>query len=97
MVSDEHDKIDRGERAARLLEDPLLVEALGALEGNALARLKSADVNDEKTLRTLVMGLQACSGLRRRLELVVRDGREALDKLDKQSDSTLRRALRRII
>jgi hypothetical protein len=76
---DEIDKITRGHQAQRLTEDPLLQECLLGLENNAITRLRAADVNDTKTLQTLVMGLQAASGFRRQLEMIARDGLNALE------------------
>jgi hypothetical protein len=76
---DDFDKITRGHQAQRLLDDEFLQECIGALELNAMSRLRAADVNDTKTLQTLVMGLQAASGFRRQLEMVARDGLTALE------------------
>lgn len=91
------DKITRGQAAQRLLEDELLKESLGSLENNALYRLRTADVNDTKTLQTLVMGLQAASGLRRQLEIVASDGIQALEKADAEAKlSPFQRQIRRV-
>lgn len=72
--------ISRGQAAQRLLEDPLLVESMEMLETGAIARLRAADVNDTKTLQTLVMGLQAVSGFRSALSNVLHTGRQALEQ-----------------
>lgn len=92
----EIDRVARGEHAERLLEDELLNESLSLLEQHAMSRLKAADVNDTKTLQTLVMGLQAASGFRRQLELAVRDGADALEKAEKQANSPFRRMVSKV-
>jgi hypothetical protein len=79
---EEIDKITRGHQANRLLEDDFLQECIGTLEQHAISRLRAADVNDTRTLQTLVMSLQAASGFRRQLEMVARDGLTALEHSD---------------
>lgn len=74
------DLITRGHAAQRLLEDPLLIEALDLLEQGAIARLRAADVNDTKTLQTLVMGLQSASGFRGALQNVLHSGKLAAEE-----------------
>jgi hypothetical protein len=76
--TDNAELISRGHQAQRLLEDPLLVESLDILERGAIERLRAADVNDTKTLQTLVMGLQATNGFRSALQNVLITGKNAL-------------------
>lgn len=90
------DQIDRGIAAQRLLDDELLKEALDTLENHAMARLKMADVNDTKTLQTLVMGLQAASGFRRQLDLALRYGEEAIKNAEKEAQSPVLRTLKKL-
>lgn len=79
------------------MEDELLQETLDSLESRAVARLRAADVNDTKTLQTLVMSLQACSGLRRQIELVAQDGIAAFEKSEAEANlSPFRRQIKKI-
>lgn len=94
---DQHDKIDRGHQAARLLEDPLLRECLDVLETHAVGRLKACNVNDTATLQTLVLGLQAASGLRSQLSLVATSGRDALKRADEEAERARISPFRRVI
>jgi hypothetical protein len=93
------DKITRGHQAERLLDDPLMKECFAILESNAVSRLKASDVNDTKTLQTLVMGLQAASGFRRNLEMIARDGATAIEQEEEKQPelSTIRRIARHFV
>lgn len=91
------EKIERGHTAQRLLEDPLLQECLAALENGSVARIKAADVNDTKTLQTLVMGLQAASGFRRQLEMIARTGKDAMERADEKAQTERISPFRRVI
>lgn len=92
---DDIDQITRGHAAQRLLEDPLLVETLDALESYTVSRLKGCDVNDAKTLQTLVLSLQAASGFRGQLQTVMSNGRAALEREDQKVEEGLLAPLRR--
>lgn len=78
------DLISRGEAAARLLDDPLLKETLEMLEAGAVQSLRACDVNDTKTLQTLVMGLQAVGGFRGALESVMRTGSNKKEQIEQE-------------
>ena len=85
---------DQGARAEALLRDEVLLQAMDDLKQSAIDRLLGADVNDGKTLCTLVMSLQSVSALRRRLEIVAVYGREALEKQEQQRKETLMQRVR---
>ena len=88
--------IARGHAAQRLLEDPLIVETLDALESYTVSRLKGCDVNDSKTLQTLVLSLQAASGFRGQLQTVLSNGRAALEREDQRAEEGILAPLRRV-
>ncbi len=67
----------RGERARQLLEDTLLVEALDAIERDAVDSLAAARLSDGQALIEHAGRLQAVRLFRQELQSVVTTGRLA--------------------
>lgn len=59
--------IERGEEAKRVLEMPIVRDALSDLEKGVVNALIASDVNDDKRLKTLVATLQSVRAFEGRL------------------------------
>lgn len=68
------DKVARAERAAMILNDPLVIEAFDGLERGAIERIAACDAHDKERLATLAMGLQTIRAARRRFSLWISEG-----------------------
>lgn len=75
MTNDE--VIQRANRAAQLLADPLLIEAFDGLESGAVERIAACDALDIKRLQTLTLALQTTRAIRHRFNTWVAEGEDA--------------------
>lgn len=70
----------RSQRAAtaqQLLENPLLQEAVGAVEADLVHQMKVVRLDDKEAHTRLVMALQTCNSMTRHLWNIVKDGQAA--------------------
>ena len=76
----EHDDVQRGQEAERLLANPLLAEAFAAFEQRILDALRSAD-RDDRERQKLCDLLVAATAVRKHLERLVKDGKLAAHEI----------------
>lgn len=70
-------EIDRGQQAARLMNDPLMVEAFAKVKAKLIEQLETADVRDEQMEREIVRTLQLLKQLNKHLTSVIETGKLA--------------------
>lgn len=87
------DEIRRGREAERLMSDPMLVEAFGAVEKAILDGLRTVDVGAKDAQRDLIVTLQLLGNLQRILKTHIQTGE--LAQIAKQ-ESLGKRILRRM-
>ena len=85
------DKQRRGEQARRLLDDPLLNEALDALDADILAMWRKE--TDTENRERLHMAQLQLSRLRAWLGLVFNDGQAAHRKIEEMRTGKIRRVV----
>lgn len=74
--------IERGQRAARLLDDALLMEAFDTIEAGFLAQMKTGGPLDSEDCMRLVIGLRASVKARDWLTGLVAGGEHARKELE---------------
>lgn len=84
------EQISRGEEAARLLENPVLKEALEAAERDIVEVWKKSDVHDEVGQRMCKLSLRAQQNLRQWLVIYLNEGKAATHELLKANDPVRR-------
>ena len=67
--------------AQQLLENPLLQEAVGALEADLIAQIKAVRLDDKEAHTRLVMAFQISSTVTRHLWNTVQDGAHAREQI----------------
>jgi hypothetical protein len=72
------DEIDRGVRAEKLINDPLLTEAFTKVEEAIWAAFKTSPARDAEGREHLYQRLKALTDARGYLEQVMRDGKVAI-------------------
>ena len=85
------DKQRRGEQARRLLDDPLLNEALDALDADIIAMWRKE--TDTENRERLHMAQLQLSRLRAWLGLVFKDGQAAQRKIEEMRTGKIRRVV----
>lgn len=76
--------MERADKAAKLLEDPLLTEAFETVEKQILRMFSSAKLGDERSIIKAKDLEYALSLVRRALEQVLRDGKLAAQTLEEK-------------
>ena len=71
----EQQKIDRGVKAERLLNDPMLAEGFDAVRGAILAKFEASPVRDTEGRERLFLMLKALNDVKGHLEQAVREGK----------------------
>jgi hypothetical protein len=71
----------RAVMAQQLLENPLLQEAVGALEADLVAQLRAVSLADSEAHTRLVMAFQISSAVSRYLWGAINDGARAREQL----------------
>lgn len=79
-----NEEIERGERAQRLLRDPLLLEAFASVKAAIHERWEQAPVRDKDGAHELKLMLNLLRDVQANLEQAVRNGRFAADSLEKR-------------
>lgn len=79
-VADLEEKSRRGEQARRLLNDPLLNEALDALDADIIAMWRKE--TDTESRESLHMAQLQVARFRAWLNLVFQDGKRATEKIE---------------
>lgn len=67
--------------AQQLLENPLLQEAVSALEADLLSQMKTVSLADSEAHSRLILALQMSSAVTRHLWRVVQDGTTAREQI----------------
>ena len=80
-----HEEIRRGHEAERLMADPLLSEAFGALDEHILTAMKQCAVADVTTQHELVLTLQLMEKLKRHIKTHIQTGELAKEQKRKAS------------
>jgi hypothetical protein len=87
------EEVKRGEEAQRLMDHPLLKEALGNIHSGLLDAMKNSAMGDEKTHNKLVMAFQILSKIEGHLLETMQTGKLAVIQLEKENTITkLKRA-----
>jgi hypothetical protein len=76
-MTDAVDRQARAEAADRLLRDPMLVEALDAMEAALLEKIVEAPARDDEGRRYAAFAIQAARKFRRHLASVIAGGKTA--------------------
>lgn len=63
------------------MENPLLQEAMGALEADVLAQMHAVNLADEKAHHRLILALQMSKSVERYLWQRIQDGHKATESL----------------
>lgn len=79
MLPDE--QIKRAQEAQRLLENPLLQEAVSALEADLLGQMRAVRLDDADAHTRLVLALQMSSAVSRYLWNAIQDGASATERI----------------
>lgn len=87
------DEIRRGNEAARIMAEPMLVQAFEAMERGIVEQMRRTDLRDADTLRTLTASLQAMHGVRNHLLQTMATGKMAAIA---KEESKVSRALKRV-
>lgn len=66
---------ERGDKAKRLLEDPVLKQAFADVRARIIAEFENAPLRDQEGIFNLRLMLKALNDVRANLERAVRDGR----------------------
>ena len=75
------DREQRAKTAQELLSNPLLLEAVGALEADIVNQIKSVSLADKEGHTRLVMAMQISSAVTRHLWNAVQDGVQAKEHI----------------
>lgn len=85
---------NRGERAKRILEDPLYVEAFGKIEAELIERFKTSEVSDSDGHRNIRESLKLLNNLQSEFKQIMITGDGARKELLRiREESKLRRML----
>jgi hypothetical protein len=76
-MTDAVDRQARAEAADRLLRDPMLVEALDAMEAALLEKIVQAPARDDEGRRLAAFALQSARKVRKHLHAIIADGKTA--------------------
>ena len=83
---DDDEKLIRGEQAKRALSDPLIKEALGQIERDAVERMLAADIKDDEARYRLVLLIQVIREVRNYLTSVKTTAMEVAKRQGLQFD-----------
>jgi hypothetical protein len=81
--------LDRGTRAERLLNDPMLTEAFESVKAAILLAWASAPMRDREGAHELKLMLKLLSDVRSALEVALADGKIAAAELQRQNEKLL--------
>jgi hypothetical protein len=82
--------IDRGERAQRLLDDPLIQHVLATLEDEAVKRLKAVDSKDAEGRDSAWRELRAIDAFTKRFKSYMITGKQAKKSLYAKAKEAIR-------
>ncbi len=86
----------RGEKAQRLLDDPIVVEAFDLLRAAIFRQMEQCPMRDEDGLRQLKMMLKLSNDLRRNFEEIIRTGKLAELQIEQEYKPTWLERLRSV-
>lgn len=81
--------VDRGQRAERLMNDPLLIEAFGTVKQAIVDGWESAPIRDVEGHHELKLMMKLLGDVRAHLERAVADGKLAAMELNSRRKLTL--------
>lgn len=79
------EEVKRGEEAQRLMDHPLMKEALGNVRSGLMEAMNNSAMGDEKTHNKLVMAVQILNRIEAHILDVMQTGKLAVIQLDREN------------
>lgn len=93
MIDKTQQEISRGHEAEKLLENPIYIEAVGAVREGILSGMVASALGDESTHHRFVIALQLLSQIEKQIEQVAITGKMAKLQTKDGVQSRLRAAV----
>jgi hypothetical protein len=83
MVDKTLEEVKRGEQAAKILDNPIYVEAIDKVREGVISSMANSPLGDEKTHNKLVIALQLLNQINKQLTDVMQTGKLAAIQTDR--------------
>ena len=83
MVDKTLEEVKRGEQAAKILDNPIYVEAIDKVREGLISSMANSPLGDEKTHNRLVIALQLLNQINKQLTDVMQTGKLAAIQTDR--------------
>jgi hypothetical protein len=83
MVDKTLEEVKRGEQAAKILDNPIYVEAIDKVREGLISSMANSPLGDEKTHNKLVIALQLLNQINKQLTDVMQTGKLAAIQTDR--------------
>lgn len=87
------DAVNRGFEAERILNDPLVIEALDKIDNGLISAMKQSAIGDKETHHQLVIALQVADKFKKNLKEVIDTGK--LESVTLKEHNKLKQFIRR--
>ena len=82
------EKLERANRAEKLLNDPLLIEAFDSVRNSIIKTIESAPIRDHEGVHECLLMLKLLPGVRSYLKQALNDGKVVIAALEQRRQLT---------